>query len=422
MTTSLKDFRIIGFNHDTCPLDVREGLSFNPDSLEDDVRELTNVEGIDEAVILSTCNRTEIYTTGISSDSSVDWLAKKKSIDREIVVSSSYSHIGRDALRHLFRVASGLDSMVLGETQILGQLKNARRASENCGALGLELQKIMDASFSVAKFVRSKTKIGQDSISIPSAALRVARRIFGELDGSRILFLGAGEMIRVCADYIYSQPNSGLFFANRTSERALDLARDYGGIEIEFGSVCEHLSEFDIVVSCTGSQEPLLHKDAFEKSISRRRYKRVLVIDLAVPRDIHPDVGQIREVFLYTIDDLGEIISEGQKNRSKAAAAAAQYVEEGIDRLDESARKRTIAPVITNFRQFASELHDVEVQKALKQLRRGADPEEVIRSLSRGILNKFLHSPSHVLNTSNQGEQEALAKALSKLYKLDARV
>ena len=421
MTQFLKNFQIVGFNHDTCPLDVRERLSFNPDSLKDDVRELTNVEGIEEAVILSTCNRTEIYTVGKSSDSPVDWLAKKKLIDREIVASSSYTHVGRDAARHLFRVASGLDSMVLGETQILGQLKNARRASENCGALGLELQKIMDASFSVAKVVRSKTKIGADSISIPSAVLRVARRIFGGLEGSKILFIGAGEMIRVCADYLFSQQNSGLFFANRTSQRALDLARDYDGAEIDFGSICEHLSEFDIVVSCTGSKEPLLHKDAFERNISKRKYKPSLVIDLAVPRDIHPDVDQIRDVFLYTIDDLGEIISEGQKNRSEAAAAAVQFVEDGIDRLDESARKRTIAPVIKNFRQFASELNEAEVEKALKQLQRGADPEEVIRSLSRAILNKFLHLPSHVLNSSDQGEQAALAEALTQLYKLDSR-
>jgi glutamyl-tRNA reductase len=358
---------------------------------------------------------------GKSSDSPVDWLAKKKLIDREIVASSSYTHAGRDAVRHLFRVASGLDSMVLGETQILGQLKNARRASENCGALGLELQKIMDASFSVAKVVRSKTKIGADSISIPSAVLRVARRIFGGLEESKILFIGAGEMIRLCADYLCSQQNSGLFFANRTSQRALELAQHYSGTSIDLAAVSERLSEYDILVSCTGSDEPLLNKVAFEKSVSKRKYKPLLAIDLAVPRDIHPDVDQVREVFLYTIDDLGEIISEAQKNRSEAAAAAGHFVEEGIDRLDESARKRTIAPVVTNFRQFASELREAEVQKALKQLHRGADPEEVIISLSRAILNKFLHLPSHVLNSSDQEEQEALAEALSKLYKLDLR-
>jgi len=417
----LKNFHIVGFNHETCPLDVRENLSFNPDSLVEDVRELIDVEGVEEAVILSTCNRTELYTVSISPDKPVDWLVKKKLIDKKTVTSSSYSYVGLDAARHLFRVASGLDSMVVGETQILGQLRNARRASEDCGALGFGLQKIMDACFSVAKSVRSKTKIGADTISIPSAVLRVARRIFGELDESKILFIGAGEMIRVCADYLFSQQNSGLFFTNRTRHRALDLARDYHGAEIDFGAICEHLSEFDIVVSCTGSNEPLLHKDAFERNISRRKYKPTLVIDLAVPRDIHPEVDQVRDVFLYTIDDLGEIISEGQKNRSEAAAAAVEFVEEGIDRLDDSARRRMIAPVIKNFRQFASELNEAEVEKALKKLQRGKDPEEVIRSLSRAILNKFLHLPSHVLNSSDQREQAALAEALSTLYKLDSR-
>ena len=389
--------------------------------MEEDVRDLINIEGIKEAVILSTCNRTEIYTVGTSEDGPADWLAAKKIIDRDVVITSSYCHTGREAVRHLFRVASGLDSMVLGETQILGQLKNARRSSENCGALGHELQHIMDSSFSVAKVVRSKTKIGAESISIPSAALRVARQIFGALNESKILFIGAGEMIRLCADYLSSQRSSGLFFANRTSQRARDIAKDYSGTAIDFVSVSDRLSEFDIVVSCTGSKEPLLNKTIFEKSTSKRKYKPLLVIDLAVPRDIHPDVAQIREVFLYTIDDLGEIISEGQKNRSEAAAAAAQFVEEGINRLDDSARKRAIAPVVTNFRQFASELNEVEVQKALKQLHRGADPEEVIRSLSRAILNKFLHLPSHALNSSDPEEQEALAEALSKLYKLDSR-
>jgi glutamyl-tRNA reductase len=279
VTQFLKNFQIVGFNHDTCPLDVRERLSFNPDSLKDDVRELTNVEGIEEAVILSTCNRTEIYTIGKSLNGPVDWLAKKKLIDRETVASSSYSHTGRVAVRHLFRVASGLDSMVLGETQILGQLKDARRASENCGALGLGLQKIMDASFSVAKVVRSKTKIGADSISLPSAALRVARRIFGALDESKILFIGAGEMIRLCADYICAQQNSGLFFANRTSQRALELAQHYSGTSIDLAAVAERLSEFDILVSCTGSEEPLLNKVAFEKSVSKRKNKPFLVHD-----------------------------------------------------------------------------------------------------------------------------------------------
>ena len=421
MPFSLQNFRLIGFNHDTCSLGVRERLSFALDSLEEEVRDLIQSEGIKEAVILSTCNRTEIYTVGVSEKSLFDWLAEKKIIDREVVVTSSYRYVGRDAVRHLFRVASGLDSMVLGETQILGQLKNARRASENCGALGHELQKIMDASFSVAKVVRSKTKIGADSISLPSAALRVARRIFGALDESKILFIGAGEMIRLCADYLCSQQNSGLFFANRTSQRALELAQHYSGTSIDLAAVSERLSEFDIVVSCTGSEEPLLSKVAFEKSVSKRKHKPLLAIDLAVPRDIHPDVDQIRDVFLYTIDDLGQIISEGQTNRLQAAAAAAHFVEEGIDRLDETARKRKIAPVVINFRQFASELNEVEVQKALKQLQRGADPEEVIRSLSRAILNKFLHLPSHVLNSTDQEEQEALAEALSKLYKLDSR-
>jgi glutamyl-tRNA reductase len=418
--TSQKDrYYSLGFNHETCPLDLREAFAIGEDELAHALKSLHGTGAVREAVILSTCNRTEVYSVTDDSDSISHWLTHFRGSNERQVEPFLYNHMGEQAARHTFRVASGLDSMVLGETQILGQLKNAVRVADSVGSVGPKLRKLFDASFSVAKHVRTTTDVGAHSISLAAASAKVSERIFDSLSESKVLFIGAGDMNRLCGEYFATLNVSGMSFANRTFSRAKALAEKLNGDVISYNDVVERLYEFDVVVSCTGSPIPIIGKGAVERAIERRRHRPILLIDLAVPRDIEFEVSDLSDVFLYTIDDLGEIVKDGISNRESAALDAEKIIEHRLSQFKLQLDREKITPVIKKFRQRGELIMQLELEKALSSISKGEAPEKVVKILSRGISNKFMDEPSRALNRETGKEKLSLSEALEKLYSLD---
>ena len=409
----------VGFNHDTCPLDLREALAIGDDEIESALKSLQKSAGVSESVILSTCNRTEIYSLATSSDEVLKWFADYRGFSVEKLSPVLYAHAGVFVAQHAFRVSAGLDSMVLGETQILGQLKNSVRAADASGALGPKLRHLFDTSFSVAKYIRTNTNVGAHSISLAAASAKVSERIFGALENSKVLFIGVGDMNRTCAEYFASLNVHGMYFANRTLSRAEALADALKGNAFPLNEVVERLCEFDIVVSCTSSLIPVLEKEMIQKAIDARRHKPMLLIDLAVPRDIEPKASELEDVFLYTVDDLGEIVKNGMKNRKAAAWEAEKIIEDRLIQFSAELDKAKSTPIVKKFRQRGELIRDRELEKALALLAEGKEPEIVIKSLSRAITNKFMDEPSRALNNDSKGEKLSLPEALERLYGLN---
>ncbi|MBA4740374.1 MAG: glutamyl-tRNA reductase, partial [Burkholderiales bacterium] len=330
-----------------------------------------------------------------------------------------YKHSGELVAKHAFRVASGLDSMVLGETQILGQLKSAVRTAELAGTLGPKLRQLFDASFSVAKFVRTETDVGAHSVSLAAASVKVGERIFGSLSNVNVLFVGAGEMNRICAEYFVSYGIQNISCSNRTLSRAKDLAETLSGDYFPLSDVAHKLEKFDIVLSCTGSPIPVLGKRAIEKAIEARRHKPILLIDLAVPRDIELEASELEDVFLYTVDDLGEIVNDGMRNREGAAREAEKIIVERLVQFKSQLDRKKRIPVIKKFRKRGELIVQIELEKALSSIAKGERPEEVVKVLSRAISNKFMDEPSRALNNDSTGEKLSLSEALERLYGLN---
>ena len=394
-------------------------MAIGDDEIKSALKSLQNSAGVSESVILSTCNRTEIYSVATSSDEVLKWFADYRGFSVEKLFPVLYRHTGEFVAQHAFRVSAGLDSMVLGETQILGQLKKSVRAAEAVGALGPKLRQLFDASFSVAKYIRTNTNVGAQSISLAAASAKVSERIFGTLVQSKVLFIGAGDMNRTCAEYFASLNVHGMFFTNRTLSRAEALADVLNGNFFPLNEIAERLCEFDIVVSCTGSPIPILGKGVIQKAIELRRHKPMLLIDLAVPRDIEPETSELDDVFLYTVDDLGEIVKDGMRNREEAAREAEKIIKDRLVQFTDQLDRAKSAPVIKKFRQHGEFIRESELEKALALLAKGEQPEIVIKSLSRAITNKFMHEPSRALNDESNNEQMSLSDALKRLYGLD---
>ena len=394
-------------------------MAIGDDEIESALKSLQNSEGVSESVILSTCNRTEIYSVATSSDEVLKWFADYRGFSVEKLFPVLYRHTGEFVAQHAFRVSAGLDSMVLGETQILGQLKNSVRAAEAAGALGPKLRQLFDASFSVAKYIRTNTNVGAHSISLAAASVKVSERIFGTLATSKVLFIGAGDMNRTCAEYFASLNVRGMSFTNRTLSRAEALAGVLNGNFFPLNEIAQRLCEFDIVVSCTGSPIPILGKGVIQKAIELRRHKPMLLIDLAVPRDIEPETSELDDVFLYTVDDLGEIVKDGMRNREEAAREAEKIIKDRLIQFTAQLDRAKSVPVIKTFRQHGEFIRESELEKALALLAKGEQPEIVIKSLSRAITNKFMHEPSRALNDESNNEQMSLSDALKRLYGLD---
>src|SRR5882672_10434824 len=407
----------LGLNHQTAPLAIRERVVFHVERLREALTEIRR-NLASEAAILSTCNRTELYVAGDEPAAAAQWLAQYHRVRPEELTPYLYTLPREQAVRHVFRVASGLDSMVLGEPQILGQLKEAARAAESAGTMGTLLHKLFQRSFAVAKEVRSTTQVGAASVSMAAAAVRLAARIFPSLKDQHVLFIGAGEMIELCATHFAAQGPARITVANRTLERAEKLAHRFGARSMELKALSEQLHEYDIVVSCTASSLPILGKGLVERALRARRRRPMFMVDLAVPRDIEPEAGELDDVFLYTVDDLGQIVNANLDARRSALAQAEAIIDTQVGQFMHWMQVRQNVPLIRALRGRADEARREELERALRALGRGEEPAKVLESLSQGLVNKLMHAPTQALNETAGEEQRALAETLARLYRL----
>jgi glutamyl-tRNA reductase len=417
----------LGLNHTTAPLAVRERVAFIPEEVGSTIgrlrERLAEPSGgrLTEAAIVSTCNRTELYCAVQEPERAQlalqHFIAAEKQLDVNDLQKHSYALPNDTAVRHAFRVASGLDSMVLGEPQILGQMKQAEKLARNAGGLGLLLNHLFQRTFAVAKEVRTTTEIGTQSVSMAAASVRVAQRIFGNLDQEHVLFVGAGEMIELTATHFAAQHPKSITVANRTLERAEVLAHRLHGHPMKLGDLPEALARFDIIVSSTASTLPIIGLGMVERAIKSRRRKPMFIVDLAVPRDVEPEVARLDDVYVHTVDDLGRIVQSGSETRQAAVAQAEAIIETGVRDFEEWVKARRSVPVIQDLRNRADALRRRELERALKQLSRGDSPEAVIEYLSQALTNKFLHDPMSALREATEdGERARLQALLARFY------
>jgi glutamyl-tRNA reductase len=428
----------LGINHHTAPISMREQVAFTPEMiqpalhhLKDHLSRISSTQ-LPEATILSTCNRTELYCAandGHSSseealfkNSTIEWLAKSRGIDSQELIPHVYVLPQSQAVRHAFRVACGLDSMVVGETQILGQLKDAVRTADEAGSLGTYLNQLFQKTFQVAKEVRGTTEIGSHSISMAAAAVRLSERIFESVSEQKVLFIGAGEMINLCATHFAARQPKLVAVANRTLERGQALADKLAeqGLttqSLRLSDLPARLHEFDIIVSCTASTLPIIGLGMVESAIKSRRHRPIVMIDLAVPRDIEHEVSRLNDVYLYTVDDLGDIVQTGTNSRQAAVGQAEAIIETRVSHFMHWLEGRGTVPLIQDLRQRGDDLRLLELERAKKLLARGEDPQIVLDALAQGLTNKFLHGSLHALQHSQGEEREALMKILPGLFR-----
>jgi glutamyl-tRNA reductase len=421
----------VGLNHTTAPVALREKVAFPADQIGQAVaaaRAWFGRNEIDaqtgEAALLSTCNRTELYAAGRSRggieeaiDSTAHFLADYHKLSYPELRPFLYALPQDNAVRHAFRVASGLDSMVLGEPQILGQMKDAVRMADAAGGLGTYLHQLFQRTFAVAKEVRSTTEIGAHSVSMAAAAVRLSERIFDSVAGQNVLFIGAGEMIELCATHFAAKNPKSLTVANRTLERGSTLAHRFNGNALRLADLPARLHEFDIVVSCTASSLPIIGLGLVERAVKARRHKPMFMVDLAVPRDIEPEVARLDDVFLYTVDDLGAVIQSGMENRQAAVAQAESIIETRVQSFMHWVDNRAVVPLIQDLQESGESLRVAELDRAKKMLLRGDDAEAVLEALSRGLTAKFLHGPQQALHHAQGDERARLAALLPQLFR-----
>ena len=410
----------LGINHHSAPLAIRERVAFNAEKLHQALADLTRSQPVKEVAILSTCNRTEIYYAAETPDVVIDWLAQYHQVARSEIAPYLYTHDQPEAIRHAFRVASGLDSMVIGEPQILGQMKDAVRVAEESGTLGTQLHKLFQRSFSVAKEVRSTTAIGANIVSMAAAGVHLAERIFESVSEQRILFIGAGEMIELCAAHFCARQPKQVTIANRTMERGRALAERFNGTAIRLDEIGEHMAQHDIVVSCTASPLPIIGLGMVERAIKARRHRPMFMIDLAVPRDIEEEVGNLDDVFLYSVDDLAQVVESGLESRQAAVVEAEDIIATRVQDFLGWLAARDTVPVIRSLRDSAERMRRHEMEHAMKLLSKGEAPEKVLEHLSQRLTNKFLHAPTQALNLVEEGERDELQAAASRLFHLHA--
>ena len=407
---------VLGINHHSAPLEVREKLAFPPETQADALNALASRPGVSEAVLVSTCNRTEVYCRADDMAAVRAWLKEEAARAGLDVEAHLYAHSESEAIRHAFRVASGLDSMVLGEPQILGQVKQSVRTAEHSGTLGTTLNRLFQHTFSVAKEVRTQTAIGAQSISMSAAALKLAQNLFGDISRTKMLLIGVGEMVELAATYFVAQGPQAVVVANRTLARGEAFAERFNGTAISLEQLPERLHEFDVVITGTASTLPILSKGAFERALKARRYRPMFVVDFAVPRDVEPDAAELEDLFLYTIDDLGTIVQEGAGQRQAAVAEAETIVDRQVEAFQAWLKARGAVPAIVQLRAKADEYRAAELAKAKARLARGEDPARVLDGLAAGLVNKILHHPTQALNRAAEGERDALVRAVETLF------
>ncbi len=409
----------LGINHTTAPLDLRGRFAFAIDQVAPTLHALRqNLGGAGghppEAALLSTCNRTEVYLAAERSamDSTIDWLARSGGVSPAVLRSHAYTLEEGQAARHAFRVASGLDSMVLGEAQILGQLKDAVRVADEAGTLGTTLNQMFQRSFAVAKEVRTATEIGAHSISMSAAAVRLAGQLFEDFTRLKVLFVGAGEMIELAATHFAARNPRTIAIANRTLERGEKLASRFGGEVLRLADLPARLHEFDVIVSSTASQLPIIGLGAVERALKTRKHRPMFMVDLAVPRDIEPEVKQLDDVYLYTVDDLAHVVQTGQASRQAAVAQAEAIVDAGVQSFLHWMDQRRAVPIIRQLHAQTDEWRVAEVARARKLLAKGEDVDAVLEALSKGLTQKMLHG---ALAELHAGDEAARARAMGAI-------
>ena len=405
----------IGINHRTAPIDLREKVSFSTESVSLALRSALEQTNLTELAILSTCNRTELYcahTTSVIDDDVLNWLAHYHHLSVADLSQCTYFLREKQAVRHALRVASGLDSMVLGEPQILGQMKTAFNQARQQGAVGAQLNRLFQQAFAVAKQVRSETDIGQNPVSVAYAATTLAKHIFSDLKQATALLIGAGDMIELVARHLSQHGVSRMMVANRTLERAQELAQRFGGQGFTLEALSQHLHEADIVISSTASPLPILGKGTVESALKLRKHKPMFMVDLAVPRDIEPQAGELADVYLYTIDDLQGVIAENMQSRHDAAVQAEAIIENRVVHYLQGLRERDAVDTLKTYRQKIDALKQNEFDKALMDLRSGTNPEEVLAHFAHKLANKIMHHPSKALKQAGvEGRDDLLAWA-----------
>ncbi|MFZ6746067.1 glutamyl-tRNA reductase [Undibacterium sp. JH2W] len=418
----------VGLNHTTAPLSLREKVAFSPEQIAQAVvaarawfgRDGDMARHANEAAILSTCNRTELYAA-CKGDNAVDTAAHFLADFHKLPYADLRPHLYTlpqdNAVRHAFRVASGLDSMVIGEPQILGQMKDAVRQAEAAGGLGTYLHQMFQRSFAVAKEVRTTTEIGAHSVSMAAAAVRLSQRIFDKIADQHVLFIGAGEMIELCATHFAAQNPKSLTIANRTLERGEALAHRFSGKAIRLADLPQQLAQFDIIVSCTASSLPIIGLGLVERVVKARKHRPIFMVDLAVPRDIEPEVAKLDDVFLYTVDDLGTVVQTGLESRQAAVAQAEAIIETRVQSFMHWVDGRAVVPVIQDLHESSEQLRLTELERARKMLARGDDIDAVLEALSKGITAKFLHGPQQALHQASGDERARLATLLPQLFR-----
>ena len=408
----------LGLNHQTAPLAVRERIAFSPDALGHALRDLLARPKVKEAAILSTCNRTEVYVHGAEPQPVARWLEEFHRVPADSLSPYLYTLPRERAVTHAFRVASGLDSMVLGEPQILGQMKQAVSHAESAGTLGLVLNRLFQRTFAVAKDVRTQTDIGSASISMAAAAVKLAERIFPALSDQRLLLIGAGDMIDLTATHFAARKPRSITIANRTLERGRELAARFHAEAVTLNEMPERLHEFDIVVTCTASMLPILGKGLLERVIKARRHAPIFIVDLAVPRDVEPEAAKLNDVFLYSIDDLAEIVKDNLQIRQEAVREAEEMIATQACSFLRWLEGRSVVPTITALHGHHEQLRAAELERVRKLLAGGTSPEQALDLLARGLTNKFLHAPTQALSQAGDAERAELVAVFERIYRI----
>ena len=411
-----------GINHTTASVDIRGRVAFAPEVVVESLQQAIDHLDGDEIALLSTCNRTEIYLSGdISDEQLLAWLSEHRNIALEQLQSCYYCHRDQQAVRHIMRVASGLDSMVLGEPQIFGQIKSAYAVGREAGTVSTNLNQIFQHAFAAAKRVRSQTAIGQNPVSVAYASVSLAEQIFSSLEDAHALLIGAGETIELVARHLGDKNIGGITVANRTLNRAQELAADFSADAILLSDIPEYLPNADIVISSTASQLPVLGKGAVESALKKRKHKPIFMVDIAVPRDIEPEVEELDDVYLYTVDDLHEVIEDNRRARQKAADVAQEIIDQEAEDWSRQQRSLAVVDTIRAFRDSVEKIRDEEVDKALAALERGQDSQSVISALARSLTNKLMHKPTTRLKQAGEEGSDETIDATHELFGLDKK-
>lgn len=414
--------RIIGINHKTAPVSIREKVAFSPEGLIEKLTEINSriiPNNNNEVVILSTCNRTEIYTSSnFEKDEITDWMCHQNSISKEEVNKHIYDHSDEAAIQHLLRVASGLDSLVLGEPQVLGQLKSALKISTEQKTAGTTLKRLMQHAFSTAKKVRTQTSIGSNPVSVAFAAVNLAKQIFSDLDKKTALLIGAGETIELVGKHLQNANIGNIIIANRSVENATKLASSLGGLGVSLQAIAEYLPDADIVISSTASPIPVIGKGTVEWALKKRKHKPIFMVDIAVPRDIEPEVNDLDDVYLYTVDDLHSVIEENMKSRQKAAEQAEGMIETEVESFMGWLRAQDQMGLIKSYRSKVTNIQEETLEKASKLLKNGSTPEEALKFLAHTLTNKLAHDATVAMNQAAHSGDHKLLEASDKIFNL----